>query len=223
MKYISEGIVVLIRHIGHAEFYIETESGFRMVTDPYDTTCGYPVRRIEADAVLVSHGHHDHNAVENVIGNPRIINRAGKFTPEPDVHITAVRGYHDDVQGTKRGETLMFLIETEGLRIVHMGDIGCMIDEEQIRILKKPDILMIPVGGFYTIDGKQAQETARNLKAQTILPMHYRTQFNASWPISCADDFLNGYENEEILRDAEALRITDGDAQCHPKVVLFRQ
>lgn len=214
---------MIIQHIGHAEFYLETENGYRLVTDPYDASCGYPVRSPEADAVLVSHGHHDHNAVKNVKGAPVVIDRAGVFTPNPGVKITAVRGFHDDAQGTKRGETLLFLVETEGLRIVHLGDLGCMINEAQENILHHPDILMIPVGGFFTIDAEQAGIVAEKLGAKTILPMHYKTVYNAEWPISGPEPFLEVMDGKDILKDAEALRVTAGDMECQPDVVLFRQ
>ena len=214
---------MLIRHIGHAEFLIETESGVRIVTDPYDAGCGYPLRKVMTDIALVSHHHHDHDAVENLKGDPRIIDTAGRFTPEPDVKITAVRGFHDDAEGSKRGETLLFLIETEGLRIVHLGDLGCGLNAEQLETLMSPDVLMIPVGGFYTIDAEQAFRTAEQLGARMILPMHYRTEYNRDWPIADREAFLSLYDPAETCREAEALRITKGDLECQPKVVVFKQ
>ena len=214
---------MIIKHIGHAEFYMETENGFRMVTDPFDASCGYPVSPVACDAALVSHAHHDHNAVENLAGSPQVIEHAGVFTPAADIRITAVRGFHDDSNGTKRGETLMFLIETEGLRIAQLGDLGCMLSDEQVKTLKNPDILMIPTGGFYTIDGKQAAETADKLNARVILPMHYKTKFNMDWPITGPEVFMEEMAGKTILRNAEALRITAGDLECQPDVVLFRQ
>ena len=212
---------MLIRHIGHAEFLIEKENAVRIVTDPYDAGCGYPIRSVGAEIALVSHHHHDHDAVENLQGKPVIIDQAGLYTPADGVRITAVRGYHDDEQGAKRGETLLFLIETEGLRIVHLGDLGEMLSDEQVSILHDPDVLMIPVGGFYTIDGRQAQGTAARLNAKVILPMHYRTKYNAEWPISGPEAFLEGYPNEEVCEGTEALRVTKKDMMCQPKVVLF--
>ena len=214
---------MVIRQIHHAEFLIETEGGFRIVTDPYDSSCGYPVETVEADAVLVSHGHHDHNAVENVSGHPAVISEEGVFSPDPMIRVTSISGYHDDEQGRKRGTTLLFLIEAEGLRIVHLGDLGCMLDEEKIRKLFRPDVLMIPVGGFFTIDGKQAAETAKKLEARTVLPMHYKTDYIAGWPISGPEDFMNAFSGQTAFRDAEALRVTAGDMECQPRVVLFRQ
>ena len=213
---------MLIRHIGHAEFLIETESGVRIVTDPYDAGCGYPVRQTAADVALVSHHHHDHDAVENLKGEPRIIDRAGSYTPESDVKITAICGFHDEAGGSKRGETLLFLIETEGLRIVHLGDLGCALNADQVKALKAPDVLMIPVGGFYTIDAKQAQQTAAALGARIILPMHYRTEYNSDWPIDGPEAFLSQFDPADICREAEALRVTKGDLECQPKIVVFK-
>ena len=214
---------MLFRHIGHAEFLIETESGVRIVTDPYDASCGYPLRKVTADIALVSHHHHDHDAVENLKGEPRIIESAGVYTPEPDVKVTAVRGFHDDSEGSKRGETLLFLIEAEGLRIVHLGDLGCALNPEQAAVLKNPDVLMIPVGGFFTIDAKQAKETADQLGARIILPMHYKTEYNREWPISGPEEFLNLCSPGSVCKDAEALRVEKEDLECQPEVVLFRQ
>ena len=213
---------MIIRHIGHAEFLMETESGMRIVTDPYGEGCGYPVRKLKADAALVSHGHHDHNAVDTLEGLKIIIDRAGEYTPAPGIRVSALKGFHDDAQGSKRGETLLFLVEAEQLRIVHLGDLGCMPDEEQIRQLAQPDVLMIPTGGFYTIDGKTAREVAERLQPRVILPMHYKTAYNADWPIHGPEDFLEGIPETEIRRDIEILSITDKDIDCQPRVALFK-
>ena len=211
---------MIIRHIGHAEFLIETESGVRIVTDPYGDDIGYPVHRLKADAALVSHSHHDHNAVDTLEGLQTVVNREGIHTISPGIRVTALKGFHDDAQGSKRGETLLFLIEAEGLRIVHLGDLGCPLNENQLAQLKKPDILMIPVGGFYTIDGKTAKKTADALQARVVLPMHYKTKYNEGWPISGPEEFLKGYT--DIRRELEVLRITQADVACQPQAAIFR-
>ena len=213
---------MLIKHIGHAEFLIETESGVRIVTDPYDVSCGYPVKKTAADTVLISHGHHDHNAVENLTHVRTVIDRAGTYTPAAGIRVTALEGYHDESQGTVRGKTLLFLIEAEGLRVVHLGDLGCPLTRDQSEKLKNPDILMIPVGGFYTIDGKTARNVADMLHPLVTLPMHYKTKYNTEWPISGPEDFLDGMPEAEIRRDIEALRITTGDRKCQPRAALFK-
>ena len=201
---------------------METESGIRIATDPYDAGCGYPVKDVEAEIALVSHHHHDHDAVENLRGKPEVIDRAGTYMPAEGIRITAMRGYHDDAQGAKRGETLLFLIEADGLRIVHLGDLGEMLNAEQESALKNPDVLMIPVGGFYTIDGRQAAKIAEQLKARVVLPMHYKTKYNQDWPISGPEAFLEAYGREGIAEGAEVLRVMKADLECQPRVVLFR-
>ena len=160
--------------------------------------------------------------MENLRGKPEVIDRAGTYTPAEGIRITAMRGYHDDAQGAKRGETLLFLIEADGLRIVHLGDLGEMLNAEQESALKKPDVLMIPVGGFYTIDGRQAAKIAEQLKARVVLPMHYKTKYNQDWPISGPEAFLEAYGREGIAEGAEVLRVMKADLECQPRVVLFR-
>ena len=212
---------MLIRHIGHAEFLIVTESGFRIVTDPYDASCGYPVEKPEADAVLVSHHHHDHDAMENVGGTPQVIDTAGKHTLAGDIAVTGIETFHDEAQGAKRGKNLAFLIEAEGLRIVHLGDLGHELNREQAEALKNADVLLIPVGGFFTIDAKTARAVAETLAAGIVIPMHYKTEYNADWPIGPVEAFTDLYPVEDVRRDGRVLRVTRKDLQCHPKVVVL--
>ncbi|MBE5803111.1 MAG: MBL fold metallo-hydrolase [Clostridiales bacterium] len=211
---------MIISCIGHAEFLLEMENGMRIVTDPYDDTCGYPVVPVKAEVALVSHGHHDHNAVENVKDVSRIVDAAGEHTLAPDVKVTAVSCFHDEAQGSKRGGNLMFLIEAEGLRVAHLGDLGHMPTAEQAAMLAPVDVLMLPVGGFYTIDALTAREVAQLLQAQVILPMHYRTEANAGWPIAPLDEFLALYSNEAEKLDL--LRISKDDMACQPALAVLQ-
>ena len=220
--FLKEEESMIIMHAGHAKFVIELEDGTRIVTDPFDASCGYPIEEIRADVALVSHGHHDHNAVDTLQGEPRIIDREGVYTVSPSVRVTAVKGYHDDQQGAQRGETLLFLLEAEGLRVVHLGDLGCDLTEDQISVLKKPDLLMIPVGGHFTIDAAKAHQIADILEARVILPMHYKTRYNRDWPITGPEDFLEYYQDKTVCRDLTILRVTKGDLVCQPKVILFK-
>jgi len=209
------------QHIGHAEFKIHLENGLRLVTDPYDASCGYPVTPVSADAVLVSHSHHDHNAVENVTGHPQILDTAGTHTLDPSTMVKAILSDHDDAGGQKRGKTLLFLLEAEGLRVAHLGDLGRPLTKEEIAFLSPVDILMIPVGGYYTIDAKTAFSVAQSLNARIILPMHYRTNYNADWPIAPADDFISLFDPSVVNDTGEVLRVTRGDLNCHPHVVVL--
>ena len=212
---------MIIQHIGHAEFLLELEDGTRIVTDPYDDSCGYPVPHLTADAALVSHGHFDHNAVKNLAGNPRVIDAAGNYTLAAGVTVRGISGWHDDAQGAKRGSNTMFVLQAEGLKVVHMGDVGCELTPEQEEVLRNPDVLMIPVGGFYTIDAAQAKTIADRLSAKTVLPMHYRTGCNADWPIAPVEPFLSLYPNGEVVTGLHILRVTCGDVSCQPHVAVF--
>lgn len=212
---------MLIQHIGHAEFLITLESGFRIVTDPYDASTGYPVRKIEADGVLVSHHHHDHDAVENVSGHPQIIDYAGLHTFAPGIQVTGIMADHDDAEGARRGKTLLFLLEAEGLRVAHLGDLGCLLDGDQLEALGQVDVLMIPVGGFFTISPDQALEVIQQLDPRVTIPMHYRTACNADWPIAPLEDFTKLFPADQIRTGGEALRVTRGDLVCQPRIVIL--
>ena len=206
--------------IGHAKFLIELDNGLRIVTDPYDASCGYPVTPVAADVVLVSHGHHDHCAVETIPGTPRVIDQAGEYDLGDGVRVTAVEAFHDDAEGAKRGRTLLFSLRAEGLSAVHLGDLGHIPTPAQRMQLGAADVLMVPVGGFYTIDARQARETAALLQARVILPMHYRTRANADWPIAPVEEFLALYETP--AEEADLLRVAEGDLMCQPHVAVLR-
>lgn len=213
---------MIITCIGHAKFLIELENGMRIVTDPYDKTCGYPVTSVPADVVLVSHGHHDHNAVETIPGSPRVIDKAGEYDLGDGVVVTAAEAFHDDVEGAKRGRTLLFSIRAEGLNAVHLGDLGHLPTQEQCKQLGRADVLMVPVGGFYTIDAAAAKETATLLQARVILPMHYKTRVNADWPIASVEEFTELYDVH--AEELNLLRVAAGDLMCQPEIaVLYPQ
>ncbi len=205
--------------IGHAEFLIELENGLRIVTDPYDKSCGYPVEKVQADVVLVSHGHHDHNAVENVKGASRIIDQAGEYDLGDGVTVVAVEAFHDEAEGSKRGKTLLFSVRAEGLNAVHLGDLGHLPTEAQCAKLTPVDVLMTPVGGFYTIDAPTAKAAAETLHARVVLPMHYKTRANADWPIAGVDEFLALCDGP--AEELDQLRVSEGDLMCQPKVAVL--
>ncbi len=160
--------------LGHSTFVLENEAGKRLVTDPVDEGSGYAFPPVFADVVTVSHGHHDHCAVERVTGDPVV-----KRTCEPETAagfaITGFPSFHDEVRGAKRGPNVIFLIEADGERIVHCGDLGHMPDDATIAALKGADVLMIPVGGVYTVDGRAAWEITKRIAPKTVVPMHFRT------------------------------------------------
>ena len=165
-----------LKWLGHACFELTLPGGV-IVTDPYDDSVGYPPLRVKADAVLSSHDHFDHNHFEAVTGNPRILNA-------PGVHevcgakITAVPAFHDEARGAKRGENLIHLIEAEGLRIAHLGDLGHQPDTDaQREALSDLDVMLIPIGGTFTITTPEAVKLIEAFRPRCAIAMHFKNRY----------------------------------------------
>ena len=210
---------MIITCIAHAMFLMELDKGLRVLTDPVGEASGFPVSPVKADVALVSHHHHDHCALENAPG-AKVIETAGVHCPADGLRVTAMKSFHDDANGTKRGENLLFLIEAEGLRVAHLGDLGHLPTPAQREALGRVDVLLVPVGGFYTIDAAQARETAALLGAKVILPMHYRTEVNADWPITPVEAFTGQYPAVNVA-EMLLVRITRDDLKCHKPVIVL--
>ena len=165
-----------LKWLGHSCFELTLPGGV-IVTDPYDDSVGYPPLRVKADAVLSSHDHFDHNHFEAVTGNPRILNA-------PGVHevcgakITAVPAFHDEARGAKRGENLIHLIEAEGLRIAHLGDLGHQPDTDaQREALSDLDVMLIPIGGTFTITTPEAVKLIEAFRPRCAIAMHFKNRY----------------------------------------------
>lgn len=200
---------MILEYLGHASFRMTTEHGTVIITDPYGSFYSFPARSLPADICTVSHDHYDHNAVDTVTGCPQIIRKEGKYRPADDVKVTAVPTWHDEEQGAKRGPNLIFVFEIEGMRIVHCGDLGHVPTQEQAKAIGKPDVLLLPVGGFYTIDPQQARDTMELLRPTLTIPMHYRTAFNEDMPIQPLATFLQLTGAADTLHPM--LRLTQKD------------
>ncbi len=162
-----------ITWIGHASFMIETGQR-KIITDPYEDYTGYPILNLSADIVTVSHDHRDHNAVRHIGGQPRIVKGNGAFDLD-DIQIQGFPAFHDKNQGTSRGAITIYRIEAEGLNLVHLSDLGHIPDADLIKKLVPVDILLIPVGGLYTISAGEAYQISQLLNPRFIIPMHYKT------------------------------------------------
>lgn len=176
---------------GHASFLIETE-GKRIITDPFNAELGYPLTPVEADLVTVSHEHWDHNATETIGGNPQIIRGTGSVQVG-GIEFQGVAAYHDHSRGRERGPVTIFRISAESLNLVHLGDLGHILSAEQVREIGAVDILLLPVGGKFTIDAQEAVQIVSLLQPKIIIPMHYATP-HLSFALAPLEKFTSHYD-----------------------------
>ncbi|MFA6005992.1 MAG: MBL fold metallo-hydrolase [Patescibacteria group bacterium] len=162
-----------IQYLGHSSFLIKSKNG-TVVTDPFEPKdVGLKFPKVEADLVTVSHQHLDHNNVAVVGGEGKLV---FDFPGEYEHKGIRVFGYatsHDDKNGADRGENIIFKILLEGITITHCGDLGHIPNEEIMESLKDTDVLMLPVGGFYTIGPKEAMKIVNLINPEIIIPMHF--------------------------------------------------
>ncbi len=191
-----------IRWFGQACFLIESEKGIRIVTDPFNSSLGYKIPPLEADMVTISHEHYDHNATDQVKGKPEIVRGVGEKKIK-DIAIKGVDTFHDKAQGAQRGKNTVFSFEIDGMKIVHLGDLGHILTKEQIGAIGEVDILLIPVGGTFTLDAQEATQVVGQLKPKITIPMHYKTPA-IDLPIEGVERFLSGNKNIEKKKELES-------------------
>lgn len=212
-----------IRWWGHACFSL-SDGSRTVLVDPFPADFGYKPPDVEPQVVLVSHEHFDHNAVSTVRGQPIVIRTPGEHEAA-GLRFRGVTSFHDDKQGAQRGTNTMYVWQMAGLKLVHVGDLGTELTPEQIAAIGTPvDVLMIPVGGFYTIDAAQAVRVAQQLQARLILPMHVKTKAQARLPIAPVEDFIKALpEGWEVQRPTEpvlSLRAEDVPKE-RPRVIVL--
>lgn len=199
---------VKLRWYGQSMFQLETAGGKSIVFDPQMMPVFAPPR-LSADITLISHPHNDHNQVEILKEKGRVfegVKTKGKTTEwnAIDEKVGAIRlrtlgTYHDAVNGMQRGKSSVWMVEVDGLRFAHLGDLGHELTAEQIKVIGKVDVLMIPIGGIYTLNGEQAKKVVEQLKPRLyVIPMHYGVPgFD---DILGPTEFLGEFEKKEIRR-----------------------
>ncbi len=212
-----------IKWLGHSSFIVESRDGTRIITDPfeagsYDGAVGYDPIQDRADVVTISHDHADHNAVDTVDGEPEVV-RGAEERSVSGIGIRGINTYHDENRGQDRGRNTIFVMEVDGVKVAHLGDLGHLLSAEEIRKLGQIDVLLAPVGGYYTIGPEEAKKVAEGLGAKIIIPMHYKTDA-LGFPIQPVDDFLR------LMDDVERANSTtveiDSDALPEePRVVVL--
>lgn len=173
---------ITVRWLGHACFKVE-KGAYSVVLDPYapGSVPGLPDIRTDANLVLCSHGHSDHGCAEAVALRP---------AQDCPFSVTKIETFHDACGGAQRGPNTIHVLEADGVRIAHFGDLGCALTDAQANALQGVDVALLPVGGFYTIDAAQAKAAADRIGAKVVVPMHYRTARFGLEPITTLDEFL---------------------------------
>lgn len=208
-----------LKWLGHAAFLLVSDEGLRIVTDPFGKDVPYPAIDVTADVVTVSHQHFDHNASGLVKGNPIVLEGvvskgAGVARIDRvirDTRFRTVSSFHDAEHGTRRGPNAVFVIADASTTVCHLGDLGHVPDDEKVREIGPVDVLLVPVGGHYTIGPEEAWAVVSRLKPRVVIPMHYRTRYAESWPIAAVDEFIRGrpgvkkLESSEVAIDRQSL------------------
>ena len=178
-----------LQWLGHSCFAVTLSDGRVIVTDPYDESVGYPPLHVSADIVLSSHDHFDHNHFAAVEGDPEIINRPGVYA-RGGVTITGVASFHDEVRGAKRGDNVIFAVQDGDVKLVHLGDLGHQPDTDaQKAILRDVDVLLIPIGGTFTITTPEALALIEACKPRAAIAMHYQNQY-CHFPVADCAGFV---------------------------------
>lgn len=196
---------MILKYYGHACFKLETAVG-SVVFDPYVSgyVPGFTLPPLEADLVISSHEHSDHYAPDSVKPSGR----------EHGFKIEQIETFHDEKGGTLRGKNIISVVCAEGLRIAHLGDLGHELNADQLEKLGNPDVLMIPIGGFYTIDAATAKNVVDACSPRLVVPMHYHEGARGFQNISDAESFLKLFPEDRVRRLSESyLELTEENLQ----------
>jgi L-ascorbate metabolism protein UlaG (beta-lactamase superfamily) len=210
-----------ITYLGHSSFKIKTSTAV-VVTDPFDPDyLGLKYPKIDGDIVTVSHQHKDHNAIEFVTNTKKVIYGPGEYEVM-SVSIFGYPAFHDTKNGSDRGKNTIYVIEADGLRLVHLGDLGHILSDDQVNLLEEVDILFVPVGGFYTIGSKEAVEVVSSIEPKIVIPMHYKQDgmnSEISSQLVAVDEFISasGLPRENCTK----LTIKAGSLSDETKAVVF--
>jgi len=213
-----------VKWLGHSCFLISGEKGVRIITDPYESGgfkggLGYQTVREAADIVTVSHEHSDHNHTKDIPGKPEIVRKTGRHEIK-GVTIEGVLTCHDKTDGRQRGLNTVFCLDVDGIRVCHLGDLGHELSTKEVRAIGRVDVLLIPVGGYFTIDAAEATRVAAALSPKIIFPMHYKTPV-LDFPIAGVEDFLNGKPHVKRI-DANEVEITKANLPQETEVWVLK-
>ncbi|NOZ30859.1 MAG: MBL fold metallo-hydrolase [Crenarchaeota archaeon] len=213
------GSSLRIEWYGHAYFLVKYDD-YSIAIDPHDGgSLNLPEFRIKADAVLVTHNHYDHNAVEMVDAREVVKWRKGSFQLGP-FKVEGIQAYHDKSMGKLRGENIIYRLEAGSFSIVHVGDLGHIPGDDVLEKLKGVSILMVPVGGTYTIDAEEAWELITKTEPRLVIPMHYWVPYS-TLPLDPLDKFLSISKARRLRLDSRVLEVTPDDIPDKTTIVIM--
>ncbi|MFA5054897.1 MAG: MBL fold metallo-hydrolase [Dehalococcoidia bacterium] len=209
--------------LGHASFLITSDKGTKIITDPYKPGAfGLEYKQISesADVVTVSHEHDDHNNAGAIPGKPQIIKGAGKHQAK-GIEFRGVASCHDECGGKERGDNVIFAFNIDDMNVCHLGDLGRLLTDKEMSEIGKVDVLMIPVGGAFTIDAAGADMVIAQIKPKIVIPMHYQTDRCPNFPVATAEPFLKGKSNVKKI-DGSSMELKKGQMPAATQVILLR-
>jgi L-ascorbate metabolism protein UlaG (beta-lactamase superfamily) len=205
-----------ISWLGHSCFQLRGKN-VTLITDPFSPQLGHSLGKISAPIVTISHNHPGHNFAGGVDGDPRIVRGPGEYEIS-DVLITGVASYHDNKHGQELGRNTIYIIHMDDLIICHLGDLGHILQEEQLEEVADADMLLVPIGGQHTINAAQAAEVISQVEPHIVIPMHY------SPPIDDAPNPLDKFCREmgiEAINPQPKLSITRSALPAETQVVIL--
>ena len=196
-----------IKYYGHAAFLITSDQGLKIMIDPYEPGAfggqlSYGKIKDQADIVLTSHDHADHNYTKDLPGTPQVVKGSGSKTIK-GISIKGISTYHDPSKGSERGANTIFTFKINNIQLCHLGDLGHLLSDKELAEIGPVDILMVPVGGVFTIDPIEATRVAEQIKPKILIPMHFKTE-KCGFPIATVEDFLKGKKNARRPKASEA-------------------
>ncbi len=197
-----------IKWYGHSAFQITTDDNTRIIIDPYESgafggSIAYGRIRDEANIVLTSHEHGDHNYIKDIQGKFVHIKEAGQYE-EKGIRIKALPTFHDKSQGRERGTNLVFVVTADDITVAHLGDLGHTLDSDALQSIGKVDILLLPVGGSFTIDAKEASKVMNDINPAITIPMHYKTE-SIAMPFDGVEGFIKDKKNVKETSGSEII------------------
>jgi L-ascorbate metabolism protein UlaG (beta-lactamase superfamily) len=214
-----------VKFLGHAAFKVTTDKGTRIIFDPYESgsfggAIGYGKINEEDDIVVTSHDHSDHNHTIDIKGSFTHIHKEGAFEVK-DVKLIEIPTFHDTSDGKERGKNLISVVSAEGMTLVHMGDIGHDLDAATVKKIGKVDVMLIPIGGFFTVDADGASKIMDAISPKITIPMHYKTD-KCAFPIGTVEAFTKDKKNVKVRDKESEIEIKKDALPATPEIVVLK-